>query len=299
VTREASTPGALVLCAIILALSPGSLAAQDFEKIQAERIVTGLQFADGIVWSRDGFLVFADVVKRKMYRVDPGTPPKPALENTGGTEGLAYDTQGRLYMCQSTDRRVTRMDRHGKTETIADMFEGKKLNAPNDIVVRHDGNVYFTDPAFASAIEARQLAFNGIFHVTPKGELDVIAKWQTRPNGIALSSDGKTLFVTDSDRHAVVAFDLDGRGGAGNPRDLIKNIEGVPGGLRTDVNGHLYVAEKGLAIYSPGGKLEQRLLAGESITNCAFGDNDFQTLYVTGRKNIYRIRLGVKGAIPY
>ena len=135
--------------------------------------------------------------------------------------------------------------------------------------------------------------------MNPKGETDLVAKWQTRPNGIALSADGKTLLVTDSDRHAVVAFDVDARGAAANPRDLIRNIEGVPGGLRTDVNGRIYVGEHGLSVYSPEGKLEHRLLVGEVVTNCAFGDNDFETLYVAGRGGIYKVRLGVKGALQY
>jgi gluconolactonase len=276
-----------------------SLHAQEFEHIQAERVATGLEYADGIVWAREGFLVFADVLRRVVYRVDSGVPPKPTPASDGGAQGLTYDSQARLYICELLNRRVIRVDRRGKTETLVDRFEGKKLNSPNDIVVRRDGQIYFTDPAFGSAVDARELDFNGIFHMTPKGELEAIAKWQTRPNGIALSNDGKTLFVVDSDRHAVVAFDVAGHGGAGSARDVIRNIEGVPGGIRADVDGRLYVAAKGLDIYSAGGKLEGRLLAGEIVTNCAFGDSDFETLYVSGRKAVYKARLGVKGALQY
>ena len=141
--------------------------------------------------------------------------------------------------------------------------------------------------------------FNGIFHVTPRGELDVIAKWQTRPNGIALSSDGKTLFVTDSDRHAVVAFDLDGRGrsrqSAGSHQEYRGRARRTAGRReRASLRG----GERPRDLFTRW-KARATLLAGESITNCAFGDSDSKSLYVTGRKNIYRIRLGVKGAIPY
>jgi gluconolactonase len=275
------------------------LYAQEFGHAQAERVATGLQYADGIVWAREGFLVFADVLKRTVYRIDPGVAPQPTPASDGGAQGLAYDSQARLYICELLNRRVIRMDRRGKMETLVDQFEGKKLNSPNDIVVRRDGQIYFTDPAFGSAVDTRELDFNGVFHMTPKGDLEAIAKWPTRPNGIALSNDGKTLFVVDSDRHALVAFDVAGHGGASNPRDVIKNIEGVPGGVRTDVDGRFYVAAKGLDIYSPRGKLEQQLLQGEVLTNCAFGDNDFETLYVSGRTRIYKIRLGVKGALQY
>ncbi len=272
---------------------------QLFDDVQAERVATGLQYADGMVWARQGFLAFADVAKKKIYRLDPGSPPKPTEEDNNGAEGLAYDTQARLYICEPGLRRVMRLDQKGKLETLVDGFEGKKFNAPNDIVVRHDGQVYFTDPAFGNAADHRELDFNGVFHLTPKGEIEAAAKWKTRPNGVALSGDGKTLYVGDADRHAVVAFEVDGRGAVSNPRDLIKNIDGVPNGIRTDVTGRIYIGANGLKIYSPEGKLLRTLLEGEIVTNCAFGDNDFETLYVSGRKSIYKIRLGVKGALQY
>jgi len=267
--------------------------------MQFERVASGLAHADGIVWSRDGFLVFADTLKKRVYRLDSGKQPTPTEEDRNGAQGLAYDTQARLYLCENDTRRVSRLDRKGRMEVLADSFTGKKFNSPNDIVVRRDGHVYFTDPAFAGALDRRELDFNGIFHISPKGDVELVAKWQTRPNGITLSGDGKTLFVTDSDRHAVVAFDVDGRGLASNPRDVVKNIHGVPGGLRTDVTGRLYVAALGLGVYSPDGKLIHTLLPGEVATNCAFGDADFQTLFVTARKAVYRVRLGVKGAVQY
>jgi len=275
------------------------LTAQDFDNIQAERVATGLQYADGMVWSREGFLVFADAAKKKIYRLDAGTAPKPTDEDNNGAQGLAYDSMGRLYICEPLTRRVVRMDRKIKFETIAETFQGKKLNAPNDVIVRRDGQIYFTDPAFAGAIDTRELDFNGVYHVTPKGELDAISKWKTRPNGIALAPDGKTLYVGDADRHAIVAFDLDSRGGASNPRDLITKIEGVPNGIRTDVNGRLYVGARGLDVYMPDGKFVRRLLGTEVIANCAFGDNDFESLYASGRKSIYKLRIGVKGALQY
>ena len=287
---------AFLLCCAAAAM----LGAQDYDNIQAERIASNLKYVDGLVWSRGGFLVFSDLQRKRIYRLDPGKPPSVTKEDTNASEGLTYDTQERLYICEPVNRRVARLDRKGNLETVADNFQGKKLNAPNDIVVRKDGHVYFTDPSFANAIETRELDFNGIFHVTPKGETDVVAKWQTRPNGIALSADGKTLFVTDSDRHAVVAFDVDNRSGVpSNPRDLIKNIDGVPGGIRADVNGQLYIGARGVSVYSPDGKLRHQVLTGEIVTNLAFGDADFETLYVAGRKAVYKVRLGVKGAIQY
>jgi gluconolactonase len=266
---------------------------------ESEKVVANLQFVDGMVWSRAGFLAVADVRQRKILRIDSDPRPKILRDNDGGASGLAYDQQGRLYVCESEARRVTRIDTKGKVDMIAEMYEGKKLNAPNDVIVRKDGHVYFTDPAFGSATDRRELDFYGIWHVSPKGELDVVAKWQTRPNGIALSADGKALYVSDSDRHVVVAFDVDRAGQAGNARDIIRNVTGVPGGIRTDVDGRLYVAAKGVAVYSPQGKLERTLLESDNTWNCAFGEGDFESLFIAARGSIYRVKIGVKGALQY
>ena len=196
-------------------------------------------------------------------------------------------------------RRVTRLDLSGKVETLAENWQGRKFNSPNDIVVRKDGHVYFTDPAFGSANDHRDLDFYGIWHISAKGDLDTVAKWQTRPNGIAVSADGKQLLVCDSDRHAVVAFDLDRNGAAANQRDVIKNIAGVPGGIKTDVEGRFYVAAKGVGIYTSAGKLQRTLLESENASNCAFGEGDLESLFISARTSIYRVKLGVKGALQY
>jgi gluconolactonase len=268
---------------------------------EAEKIAANFRFADGMAWARAGFLAVADVRRNTLFRYegDPRPEIKPWRENSGGASGLAYDLQERLFICESATRRVTRLDPNGKLETLADGYQGKKLNAPNDIVVRRDGHVFFTDPAFGSAVDRRELDFCGIWHIGPKGDLDVLAKWQTRPNGITLSADGRVLYVTDSDRHAVVAFDLDRNGAASNARDLIKNIAGVPGGIRTDVDGRLYVAAKGVAVYSPQGKLQRTILETENITNCTFGSGDLESLFFSARTSAYRVRPGVKGALQY
>lgn len=268
---------------------------------EAEKIAGNLQFADGMAWSRSGFLAVADVRQRTIFKIenDPHPVPKLWRVSDGGASGLAYDLQGRLYICESESRRVTRLDANGRLETLADNYQGKKFNAPNDVVVRRDGHVYFTDPAFGSANDHREMGFYAVWHISPKGDLEIVARWQTRPNGITVSPDGKTLYVCDSDRHAVVAFDLDRAGAAGNPRDLIKNVAGVPGGIRTDVDGRFYVAAKGVAVYAPQGKLERTLLESENISNCAFGGGDLEFLFVAARGSIYRVRLGVKGALQY
>lgn len=272
---------------------------QETLRFESQKVASALKFADGLAWSRSGYLAVADVRKKTIIRLGGSAEPQELIVNDGGASGLAFDVQGRLSVCESEARRVTRSDLKGKTETLADSFEGKKLNGPNDVVVRRDGHIYFTDPAFGNATDRRELSYYGIYHIGLKGEFEAIARWQTRPNGIALAADGRTLYVTDSDRHAVVAFDVGRNGEAEKPRDVVRNISGVPGGIRTDVDGRLYVAAKGIAVYTAAGKLERTLIDSNNCTNCTFGEADLEYLFVSSRSDIYRIKMGVKGALQY
>jgi gluconolactonase len=277
--------------------------AQDFSHFEFQKVVKDLHFAEGPVWSYDGYLLFSDSVVDKLRKLVPGSGDTVFAERAGGVMGNAFDTEGRLYSCEFRQRRVTRTLKNGKVEVLAAQFDGKRLNAPNDIVVRRDGHVYFTDPAFGAQQDSRELDFYGVYHVTPKGELDVVAKWKTRPNGITLSPNGRTLYVSDSDDRSVRAYDLDGKGIASKERIVIDKITGVPDGLRTDENGKLYVAAKNVYIYEVANSAPAKLLGeipvGETPSNLAFGDADLETLYITARTSIYRVRLGVKGALPY
>jgi gluconolactonase len=273
---------------------------QQTQKYESEKVVSNLGFADGLVWSREGYLVVADVRKRRLYRVDSNPMPTVLADNDGGASGVSYDVQGRLYVCESVARRLTRGDpKTNRFETLADNYQGRKFNSPNDVIVRRDGHVWFTDPAFGTADDHRDLDFYGIWHIGPKGDLEVAARWKTRPNGITLNPDGRILYVSDSDRHVIVAFDVGRNGEAGNQRDVVKNIAGVPGGIRTDVDSRLYVAARGVAVYSPDGKLQRTLVESENASNCTFGENNFESLFVSVRTSIFRIRAGVKGALQY
>jgi len=270
--------------------------AQDFSDIKVEKIAQGLHYAEGPAWSPDGFLLFSDTVTNKLHKFVPGKGDSEFSTVAGGPIGNAYDSQGRLYTCEFRQRRVTRTSKNGKVEVLAARFESKRLNAPNDVVVRHDGHVYFTDPAFGNQEDARELDFYGVFHLSPKGELEAVAKLKSRPNGIALSLNGRILYVSDSDARAIRAWDLDHAGAASNGRIFADKIPGVPDGLRADEKGNLYLAAKGVSIYSPQGQVLRTLELPETPTNLAFGDTDLETLFVTTRTTVYRIRIGVKGA---
>ena len=269
------------------------------EELKIERVAGKLAYADSPLWSHESFLLYADPPNNKIYKLSHGAEPVVFRENTQGVFGLTYDVQGRLYFCEARGRRVSRLDKKGQLEPLAEKWQGKKLNGPNDVVVRKDGNVYFTDPAFGNQMDTRELDFFGVYHVNPKGELSLAAKWTTRPNGIALSPNGRILYVTDSDAKTVRAYDLEKDGAAANERVLISNIEGVPDGIRVDDKGNLYVAAKDVSIYTSAGKPISKMGFGETPSNLAWGDNDMSTLYVTARSSVYRVQMNAKGSVQY
>jgi gluconolactonase len=270
-------------------------AAQDFAAIQVDKVATGFTFTEGPAWSPAGFLIFSDIPANKLLKFAPGEPASIFRENSNGANGNRFDAQGRLYTCESHSRRVTRTDKKGKLEVVAERWQCKRLNAPNDIAIRKEGDVYFTDPAFGNQQDTRELDFFGVYHVSRKGELEVVAKPKGRPNGVALSPDGRRLYVGNSDERNVRVYDLDKNGAASNERTLISGIEGVPDGICVDEKGDLYVAANRILAFTADGKPLGQIVLEETPSNCAFGDPDLGSLYVTARKSVYRVRLDVKG----
>jgi len=273
--------------------------AQENGEDQMQRVAGGYRFTEGPAWSREGFLLFSDVPNDRIMKYVPGQKPVVFRENSNGANGNAFDGQGRLYTCESRTRRVVRMDKKGEIQVLADKWEGKRLNAPNDIVVRKDGHVYFTDPAFGNQADTRELDFYGVYHITPKEEMRLVAKPVGRPNGIALSHNGRVLYVANSDEHLVRDYDVDRNGELSNERVVISGVDGVPDGIRVDEKGNIYLAATGVMIFDAQGKFIETLGMAETPANCAFGDADLQTLYITARTSLYRVRRDVKGALQY
>ncbi|MBZ5581086.1 MAG: SMP-30/gluconolactonase/LRE family protein [Acidobacteriia bacterium] len=280
-TRAAGVSAAVVLACLAL--------AQDFTKLTVEKIADGFRFTEGPAWSKEGFLVFSDTPTDRILKVVPGRRPEVLRDAANGPSGNAFDSQGRLYTCETRARRVVRADK-GKIEAIAERWEGKRLNAPDDLVVARNGHVYFTDPAFGEQQDHRELDFYGVYHVSPKGAISLVARPVGRPNGIALSPNGRILYVSNSDEHNVRAYDLDHDGQASNERVLIAGIAGSPGGIAVDEKGELYVAANGVAIYTPEGRLLFVLDATQRVSNCAFGEADGKSLFLTERGGVYRAR---------
>ena len=207
-----------------------------------------------------------------------------------------WTRRGGCIPASNKARRVTRTDKAGKIEVLAERFEGKRFNAPNDIVVRRDGHVYFTDPLF-TPLDQRELDFYGVYHITPAGQIEAIARMTTRPNGIALSPDGRTLYVANSDERNVRAYDVDAGGKTSNER-VLATLDAGPDGMRVDAKGNLYFAARGVQIYSPTGTLLGKIAVPVSPRNIAFGDADLKTLYLVGN-SIFKVRVDTPGSIQY
>ena|SRR5579863_57165 len=268
-----------------------AILAQDFDFIKMEILAKGYTFTEGPAWSKDGYLIFSDIPADKLMKWTPGSPVAVFRSDAHGPCGNAFDVQGRLYTCETRARRVTRTDKNGKVEVLAEQWEGKRLNAPGHLAVSKSDHVYFTDPAFGSQSDHRELDFYGIYHIPPKGPTKLVAKAGGRPNGIALSPNGRTLYVTNSDEHNVRAYDVDRNGDTSGERVLISGIKAAPIGVNTDEKGNLYVAAGGIAIYTADGRLLHMIEMHGMPSDCTLGDTDLKSLFVTARGTVFRARM--------
>ena len=266
-----------------------ALIGQESAKFVTERLAAGYRFTEGPAWSKDGYLVFSDTPNDQLLKWVPGRKTEVLREHANGPSGNAFDAEGRLYTCETRTRRVIRADKKGGIEVLAERWDGKRLNAPNGIAVSKSGHVYFTDPAFGSQSDHRELDFYGVYHIGPKGAMDLVARPAGRPHGIALSPNGRTLYVSNADEHNVRAYEIGRNGETSNERVLISDISGVPGGISVDEKGDLYVAAKGIAIYSPQGRLLHTIEMQDPASNCFVLETDILNIFVTSRSLVYRV----------
>jgi gluconolactonase len=212
---------------------------------------------------------------------------------SGNSNGLALDRQGRLLTCEHGNRRVARTERDGTTSVLADSYQGKKLNSPNDLVVRSDGAIFFTDPPYGIEEEQSELGFSGVYLIDPRGGLTLLFDEFKRPNGVALSPDEKTLYLGDSGAGIIHVFAVARDGTLSNGR-LFAPCPG-PDGMKTDEKGRLWTTAKdGVRVYAPGGSLLETIAFPERPANCAFGGEDGTVLYVTARKGLYKVATTTK-----
>jgi gluconolactonase len=270
-----------------------------FESGDPERLATGFQFTEGPLWLPQGLLIFSDIPASRIYSWTTEAGAQVWREPSGNSNGLTHDPQGRLLACEHGNRRVSRTEADGTVVTLADRYQGKRLNSPNDIVVRHDGVVYFTDPPYGIQPEQQEQPLNGVYAVRPDGTMLLVADDMIRPNGLAFSPDESILYIDDSGRRHVRAFDVLPDGTLANSRvlaDMDHPQPGSPDGMKVDLQGHLYVAgATGLWVFEPDGRCLGTVIFPERPANLAWGDDDRRTLYLTCRTSLYRIRTTVPG----
>ncbi len=285
-----------------------------------ERLADGYDWSEGPVWDRKGkFLLFSDVPRNTVFRWREGmAQPEVFLKPSGytgstprggepGSNGLLIDSEGRLVLCQHGDRRVARLEPDRSFKTLVDNYQGKKLNSPNDGVYAADGSLYFTDPPYGllgkNDDPKKELPFNGVYRLARTGELTLLTKEMTYPNGIGLSPDEKTLYVANSDSEKALwmAFPLKDDGTVGPGRVFfdatrgVKTLKGLPDGFKVDAAGNLFATGPGgVLVFAPDGTHLGTLNTGEATANVGWGD-DGSTLYITADMYLARIKTTTKG----
>jgi gluconolactonase len=288
--------------------------------VRLERVAHGFEFTEGPVWTRDGALLFSSPNTNAIYRWAPAGMVTVFRAKSGysgydigrmvqpGSNGLTFDPEGRLTICQHGNRRIIRVEPRGNVTVLADRYQGKRLNSPNDLVYRSDGTLYFTDPPFGLPEmfddPKKELPFSGVYKVRD-GAVSLLSDELQGPNGIALAPDERCLYVGnwDPERKIVMRYDLDDSGETSNPA-VFFDMTDAPGedaidGLKVDWAGNLYVCGPlGVWVLSPQGKHLGTLKLPEEPHNLAWGDGDGRTLYVAALSSIYRMRLNIPGVRP-
>jgi sugar lactone lactonase YvrE len=266
---------------------------------EPERIATGFQFTEGPVWHPEGYLLFSDIPANRIYRWSPDGTLESFRQPSGNSNGLTLDLEGRLIACEHGNRRVSRTEGDGTVVSLAAHYQGKRLNSPNDVVVKSDGSIYFTDPPYGVQPEEQELDFHGVYRIAPDGSLMLLTDDFDRPNGLAFSADESILYIDDTTRCHVRAFDVLSDGTLANGRlfaDMRSTEIGGPDGMKLDVGGNLYVTGPGGTwLFDPAGSHLGTFVTPEKPANLAFGDADRRTLYITARTSVYRVRTELPG----
>lgn len=299
---------------------------------QVEEVAEDFIWTEGPVWFREGkSLLFSDIPRNSVYKWSEADGLELFLKPSGytgetprggesGSNALGIDAEGRLMLCQHGDRRVARIDAPlstlsaggapaAKFTTIADKWEGKRFNSPNDLAIHSSGAIYFTDPPYGLVkggdAATQEIDFNGVYRVSPEGEVTLATREMTKPNGLALSPNEKTLYVGQSDSTAPLwrAFDVKADGSLGpgrvvfNAKELAESgRKGSPDGLKVEKNGVLLATGPGgVLVLTPEGEHLGTIMTGDVVSNCAFGD-DGSTLYMTSNHTVCRVKLKTKGA---
>lgn len=269
-----------------------------------EKIASGFKFTEGPVWDPSGFLYFSDEAGNKIYRVYPYGKKEEVIA-IGDPDGNTFDRQHRLISCSSVLRAIVEITPDGKYNILANSYEGKKLNTPNDVVSGPNSDLYFTNPNMdLVAGEKQELPYQGVYRLSAKGQVTLLTKDLTQPNGLAFSPDGKHFYVDDSEQRNIRIYDVTSDGLLANGRIFGEepggHSEGVPDGMKVDRDGNLYVTgPKGIWVWNARGVHIGTISVPEQPANLAWGDSDYGTLYITATTSVYRLQTKVKGHVPY
>jgi gluconolactonase len=269
-----------------------------------ETVATGFGFTEGPVWDKSGFVYVSDEEINKIFRVYPDGH-KEELISLGDPDGNTYDRQLRLIDTASVLRAIIRITPDGKYTVLADRFEGKKLNSPNDVVIGPDGAIYFTDPTLDLVKgETQEIPYQGVYRLDDSGKVTLLTKDLTQPNGLAFSPDGKRLYIDDSAEKNIRVYDVQSDGSLANGRifgeEKGNKGEGVPDGMRVDRKGNIFVTgPKGIWVWDPQGQHIGTIVMPEQPANLTWGGAHYDTLYITATHSVYKLRTKTKGFVPY
>ena len=277
-----------------------------------DRVVHGIQFGEGPVWDRrTGELYFVDILGNTIWKWKPGVGREVVVQPSGYADGMTFDREGRLIVAGWSARTVWRMEKDGSIKTLVSHYKGKKINTPNDIVVKSDGSIYWTDsrgglliPGMVPEDCQQYLDCQGVFRLSPDGKkVDLVIEDCESPNGLAFTPDEKVLYVNDTRLAHIRAFDVKADGTLGPPRlfhKLSGTEEGVADGMKVDVEGNVYcTGPGGVHVMDPKGKLLGRLKIAGHCTNMGWGDEDWRSLYITTHDSVYRTRVKIAGVATW
>jgi gluconolactonase len=307
---------------LLAAAAPSFLGAQrarrDF-KLQAESpqfwslvdhnaklsvVGTGFGFTEGPVWDPAGFLYVSDETINKIFRLHLDGKKEEVIA-LGDPDGNTFDRQHRLIDCASVLRAIIEVTPDGKYKILADHFDGKKLNSPNDVIVGPDGALYFTDPNMdLVAGEKQEIPYQGVYRLDSEGHVKLLTRDLTQPNGLAFSPDGRHFYVDDSEQRNIRVYDVATDGDLTNGRIFGEEPggkgDGVPDGMRVDKTGNLFVTgPKGIWVWDAKGNHLGTIVTPEQPANLIWGDKDYRTLYITATTSVYRLETKTQGFVPY
>ena len=280
--------------------------SEEFQRLfprpaRMERVATGFQFTEGPVWiAEEKSLLFSDIPANQIWRVTSAGSVMVFRQPSGHSNGLTRDKEGRLIVCEHSNRRLTRTEKDGRIKPLAERFKDKKLNSPNDVIVKSNGAIYFTDPSYGIELREQEQPVQGVYRLSPDGqEISLVADDLARPNGLAFSPDEKKLYIDDSERRHIRVYEVQEDGslsGGSLFHDMNISTPGSPDGMKVDVEGRVYcTGAGGVWVFDDTGKHLGTIVTPEKPSNCAWGDNDWRTLYITAVTSVYKIRVESPG----